>query len=256
MTWPLSARTISARVVGNDPAPIRKLANGLVSLNGTEVERPPRRVARSLVRAHPEPPCVAALHVPPALRDRVPLDRHPGEGVPLGVPVLERAVLEAEVERDTLRVGRHHAHVGPDRDGRPGGQTPRRSRSQVRAGLMMVAPLPWGGMRKTDRREPREGFEHTSPERAGKDGASARQGCFILVSVDQGDWLRSAAEVPVPLGPPVLPGNGDRHRPSTAGASPRSLAKLRMKQPCSARDALSIREIGPADHTGGVTGPN
>ncbi len=25
----------------------------------------------------------------------------------------------------------------------------------------------------------------------------------------KGDWLRSAAEVPVPLGPPVLPGNGD-----------------------------------------------
>jgi hypothetical protein len=66
-----------------------------------------------------------------------------------------------------------------------------------------------------------------------------------------GDWLRSAAEVPVPLESPTLPRSrgqrrclsplnrplcldqGDWHLAVTLGASSLDRGKVRMKQPCS-----------------------
>jgi len=61
-----------------------------------------RRVATSVVRADPEPPGVAAFHVPSALRDGIPSMGGPAKASPSACQSLSVPVSKSEVERSTL----------------------------------------------------------------------------------------------------------------------------------------------------------
>ena len=88
----------------SEPPPTRKLANGLVTRNGTEVKVPSARRRRPRKLPTQNRPGVPAVHVAATPVNGVALDRLTLEGIPLGRPVGQGAGLEVQVERASARI--------------------------------------------------------------------------------------------------------------------------------------------------------